>query len=138
MIFILSKDRQGMPIIAWAAECKSREAMSAILNAGAPATTVHRGSRLRRVVIAFQSCSSNNFATVCFIFAAHPLMTMVCAYSLAAIAGAQFYCEIFVVNNCATSALSTLSTPCLPPSLLPSISQSKSCRCVCLILLQSI
>ena len=39
------QDRHGMPIIVWAAQCRAREAMAALLNAGAAATTVHNGSR---------------------------------------------------------------------------------------------
>ena len=42
---IYCQDRHGMPIIVWAAHCRAREAMAALLNAGATATTVHNGSR---------------------------------------------------------------------------------------------
>jgi hypothetical protein len=38
---MLSKDRLGMPLVVWAAKCRSRDAMAALLNAGAPASTAY-------------------------------------------------------------------------------------------------
>ena len=46
---MLSCDRHGMPMVVWAARCRSRDALAAVLNAGAPIKTEFNGSSLMQI-----------------------------------------------------------------------------------------
>jgi hypothetical protein len=50
-MMILSKDHHGMPLVVWAAKCKSRDAMAALLNAGAPTNTIYNSCRYRFLLL---------------------------------------------------------------------------------------
>jgi hypothetical protein len=43
---MVASDSRGMPLIVWAAKCRSREAMTALLNAGASVNTIYNGCSL--------------------------------------------------------------------------------------------